>query len=201
MADILLSAELIANILWAGGKTDWTPLRIESGSPIQKELGPEDYRLLSSSSQYQDLREAGFTPEDIDKNIGYRMWAVKVEYDINKMYLVAESYQDFLSHFPVTSYCLVRGAGLLANKLFLDLWDQYDPNKRLDKLELIDSLIELQPPSKKSFLYDIRDFETRVKGLEAEAKGTNKYNVKFAYLDLLDEPEKTPLFFKLPWWE
>lgn len=113
MDDFHATAMLMADVAWAGGFVDWTPLRIEAGSAMERMTAARPLRLLPHSELFADLAEAGLHPEAIDPDCGYRMYGIDTEtLDLDLACVLARKWRNFLMRAPLTAYLVHYGIGL-----------------------------------------------------------------------------------------
>lgn len=198
LRDACLSAELMARIAWAGGFIDWTPLRIEAGTAMER-LAGDDLQLLRHSELFVDLTDAGLDPETIDPVMGYRMYGVRTEFDLDAFCAVAAAWRVALVAAPLSTYVLHQGLGYEVGELIADL---LRPGHAAVPLERILTLTEERDPAAVPFVADLLRFEAAVAGLKEPESGARApfYNVHLVYDVIRRRPASIPTLFGLPWW-
>jgi radical SAM superfamily enzyme YgiQ (UPF0313 family) len=193
--DFVATAQLMANIIWAGGCVDWTPLRIEASTPMERMVKNHPIRILTNSELYVDLAEAGIVPESIDPDIGYRMYALDLpSFNTDLAYRIAQSWRKLLLDTPLTLYAIHAGLGQPVAAMLLSLEGVIAASGLL--FNWLENEIDAAAPSAQQFLRDLSCYEI------GTAKGPlrSRYNIDLLYQSLRRDPDLMPRVFSLDWW-
>jgi radical SAM superfamily enzyme YgiQ (UPF0313 family) len=198
LRDACLSAALMARIAWARGFVDWTPLRIEAGTAMER-LAGDDLQLLRRSELFVDLTEAGVDPEAVDPVMGYRMYGVRTDFDLDAFCSVAAAWRGALVAAPLSTYVLHHGLGYEIADLIAHLLRTDDAAVPFDSIL---TLTEKREPAAVPFVANLLQFEAAVANLKdpASRRHAPLYNVHLVYDVIRRRPASMPALFGLPWW-
>ena len=190
--DLILTAEMAAEVSWAGGIIDWTSFRLESETVLEKNLGATPKVLLSNSELYKDIADAGISPNSINPEIGYRMYGLScVKYDLNTACIAVEHWRKILLETPLTLYSISHGTPINVKEIFDYIF--LNPNQSSDSHQILEEFINLIYGQSKQFIQDFFCFETR----NCETK---IYDFNGSYDLLRQDPTLIPQCYKLSWW-
>lgn len=195
--DFVATAQLISDVVWAGGCIDWTPLRIEAGSGLERLVVSHPTKLLTGTELYLDLAEAGERPNEIDPEIGYRMYGLDLPHlDIDVAVAVAFAWRRLLINAPITTYTLKAGLNVeisvLLERLKLD-----PPETPQAFLQWALRICAETQPAASPFVSELASHELSMDRPTAEGP---RYNIESLYPWMRRDPAITPRAFSLQWW-
>lgn len=188
------TAEMMAEVVWAGGFVDWTPLRIEAGSAMERMVAKHPRRLLHESELFLDVIEGGLNPEEIDADAGYRMYGLEMEgFDIDRACVMARRWRTLLLTAPLAAYIIRHGL-------------KFSIQETLNYLAMEQTVVNEATPvtwkkssSASDFLSAICLYETGQLANSCESK-VDCIGIGMLYADLRLRPHLLPRVFHLPWW-
>ena len=193
-SDFVDTALQIAEVIWLRGFVDWTPLRIEAGSALERMTAKLPLQILPHSDLFIDLKVAGLDPASVDADAGYRMYGLELpDFDVDLACLIARRWCDFVRSFPLFSYILIKGLNFDVGHLLSSLSDEM-----LCQARCMGELLKAYPDPVKEFALGFYYYELKRKG-EGTLEVANA-GITLLYDDLRVRPALIPPIFNLPWW-
>jgi hypothetical protein len=191
--DFERTARLMAEIVWAGGYVDWTPLRIEAGTAMERLTGGHPLELMPEHELSVDLTDAGYDPHNVHPEIGYRMYRLDLPALSAGDTAAATAWRTLLTRLPLTTYVLAEGLALPAFR-----WLRRDsslPPKVEDLRRWVEGVAAAAAPQALAFVQALGSYEA---GYVSE--GAQRYNIDLVYADIRRDPRRIPAAFDFPWW-
>lgn len=199
--DFVKTAELMAQISWSGGFVDWTPLRIEAGSAMERMTSDMPKRLLTHTELYQDLEADHLDPRACDPLVGYRFYGLDLaEIDVDRLGFVALHYRSALVRSPLTLYALHSGLGFPVDDI-LSAIGAAPPTGDMAR-SWIGALLDERPVATRRFIWELYETERQLRDPMAQASTTESfYAIGPLYEMLRQSPRRIPELFQLSWWQ
>lgn len=189
-AEFLATAELMAQVAWAGSFVDWTPLRIEADSAMERIAQRVPHRILRESELFRDMSSAGVDARAFDPDAAYRAYGVEMaDMDVDFACVVARRWRRLLTEAPLTMYILHKGLGLTVPEMAM----------RTDLVRGSDSSMWEEAEQEKEFIDDFFENEVRYNTMTDERQA-RPASFELIYVDLRKAPDLIPRVFSLHWW-
>ncbi|WP_316202605.1 MULTISPECIES: radical SAM protein [unclassified Bradyrhizobium] len=190
--DLERTAHLMAEIAWAGGYVDWTPLRIEAGTTMERLTRDHKVTLMTNHELYVDLVKAGYDPRSVHPDIGYRMYGLDLPMLGSSVMASVSAWRTLLMQLPITTYVLAVG---LALPVFQRLRQDAPSMEVSDLRRWAEIMVTEVALRALPFVQELAEYETG-----AAANKAKRYNLDLVYPDLRRDPRRIAIAFDFPWW-
>lgn len=190
--DFEQTARLIAEIAWAGGYVDWSPLRIEAGTAMERLTRHHALTLMTDHELYTDLIEAGQDPRAVHPEIGYRMYRLDLPSLGPLASASALAWRTLLMRLPLTTYVLARGLDL---PLFRQLRQEAPASGVQPLRRWTEAVAGKEAPCALPFVRELAAYE-----VGGSAVMTTQFNLELVYPDLRRNPRRIGALFDFAWW-
>jgi hypothetical protein len=189
-AEFLATAELMAQVAWAGSFVDWSPLRIEADSAMERIAQRVPQRILSESELFRDMTAAGLDVRTFDPDAAYRAYGLEMaNMDVDFGCKVARRWRRLLTEAPLTMYILHKGLGLTIPELAMSP----------DRVSGCDSRMWEDAHQAKGFIDDFFENEVRCNTMTGDRLNRH-VSLGLIYGDIRKAPDLIPRVFSLHWW-